>query len=152
KLRESLAGAGKPLPEIDRDSLRQLDAELVSRLGLCSLGGFKSIGRSPLSVAISLSDIRKFLECPLQGWASVMLRLREDEDEDASQRLDEHFVTGRLREVGLLRTVFLDAVQNNCDGSIPDAFKPYYDKRARFLALQGRLPVGLFGEVEARRH
>jgi exodeoxyribonuclease V gamma subunit len=152
KLRESLAGQGKGLPELKRDSLRQLDSKLARRLGLCSLDGDKLSAARRRRLDISLSDIRRFLECPLQGWARVMRRLREDEDEDESQRLDEHFVTGRLRETGLLRAVFLDAVQSNCEGSSPDAFKPYYDKRAKLLAHQGLMPVGLFGEVEERRH
>jgi exodeoxyribonuclease V gamma subunit len=152
KWRESLVGQSKGLSEIPRDSLRHLDPRLASRLGLCSLDGFKETGRRAGRLAIALSDIRRFLECPLQGWARVMLRLREDEEEDESQRALEPFASGRLRETTLLRTVFLDAVQNNCAGSSPDAFKPYYDQRARVLALQGLLPVGLFGEVEERRH
>jgi len=151
-LRESLASQGKELPEIKRDSLRRLNPELASRLGLCSLDGSKASARPRNAVPVSLSDIRKFLECPLQGWARVMLRLHEDEEEDESQRSDEHFVTGRLRATGLLRAVFLDAIQNNCEGSIPDAFKPYYHKRARILAHQGLMPAGLFGEVEERKH
>ncbi len=151
-LRESLAAHAQGLREIKRDSLRQLKPELASRLGLCSLDGSKSSDMLRRAVPVSLSDIRKFLECPLQGWARVMLRLHEDEEEDESQRADEHFVTGRLRETGLLRAVFLDAVQGNIDGSSPDAFKPYYHKRAQLLAHQGLMPVGLFGEVEERRH
>ncbi len=152
KLRESLAGEGQKLPEIQRESLRQLNSEPGSALGLCSLDPSNSSDRRQRRVSISLSDIRRFLECPLQGWARVMLRLREDEDEDESQRLDEHFVTGRLGEIGLLRAVFLDALENNCEGSPPDTFKPYYDKHARLLARRGLLPVGLFREVEERRH
>ncbi|MGO9465304.1 MAG: exodeoxyribonuclease V subunit gamma [Isosphaeraceae bacterium] len=152
ELRRSLPGHGKALPEIKRESLRQLDSGLASRLGLCPLDGSKSSAGSRRSVPVSLSDIRKFLECPLQGWARVMLRLHEDEEEDESQRFDEHFVTGRLRETGLLRAVFLDAIQNNCEGSIPEAFQPFYRKRAQVLVHQGLLPVGLFGEVEKRKH
>jgi exodeoxyribonuclease V gamma subunit len=153
KLRESLAASqGGRLMELKRDSLRQLDSNLANRLGLCSLDGAKTSAERGRRLAISLSDVRKFLECPLQGWARVMLRLNEDDDEDESQRLDEHFVTGKLREIGLLRAVFLDAVQANCEGSSPDAFKPFYDRRAAILARQGLSPVGLFGEVEERRH
>jgi len=125
---------------------------VASRLGLCSLDGTKTSDRHGRVLAISLSDFRRFLECPLQGWARVTLRLREDEEEDETQRVDERFVTGRVGETGLLRAVFLDAIQNNCAESSPEAFKPYYEKRAQLLAHQGLMPVGIFGEIEECRH
>jgi exodeoxyribonuclease V gamma subunit len=152
EVRKAFAGSGQELPELSRSALRGVDPALASRLGLCLVDGQKSTGRGLRRLAVSLSDIRKFLECPLQGWARVMLRLREDDDEDESQRLDEHFVTGRMRESGLLRAVFLDALQDNCGGSSPDMFRSYYAKRAKLLAQQGFSPVGVFGDVEERRH
>jgi exodeoxyribonuclease V gamma subunit len=154
RLRESLAERSKQSLSMNRDFLRQLGSELANWLGLCPIEGSSTVakGRDALPIPISMTDIRRFLECPLQGWARVMLRLREEDDEEETQREDEHFATGRLRETGLLRNVFLAGLQANGQGSSPEAFESLYAERAKLLARQGLLPVGLFGEVEKRRH
>ncbi len=96
--------------------------------------------------------MRQFLLCPLQGWARLMLRLREDEEEDESARLDEPFATGRLGETGLLREVFFDAISRSIRGNVSEVFASLYDSRAESRARRGLMPVGLFGDVERRRH
>jgi exodeoxyribonuclease V gamma subunit len=152
QLRSDLRALAKGPPRFTNEVLRRFNPQFVEWLGLCPLNVAETGAAPRRGLAVSLSDIRRFLECPLQGWARVMLRLREDEEEDESQRQHEHFVTGRLRETGLLRSVFLAAIQSDLGESGPDAFKPFYAERAKLLADQGLMPVGLFGEVERRRH
>jgi exodeoxyribonuclease V gamma subunit len=105
---------------------------------------------------VSLRQIRQFLECPLQAWARLALRLAEDEEEDESAREDEPFATDRLSETILLRDVFLDALTSgrlDADEHTGwSVFEPFYDTRARSLARTGAMPVGLFRTIEARRH
>jgi exodeoxyribonuclease V gamma subunit len=103
-------------------------------------------------LAVSLRDIRRFLECPLQGWARLMLRLREDQEDDPASREDEPFVTGRLSATLLLRDVFLDAFGAKWDGDDQAALEALYHARADALARTGVMPAGLFREADRRRH
>jgi exodeoxyribonuclease V gamma subunit len=103
---------------------------------------------------VSLRQVRQFLECPLQGWARLALRLAEDAEDDAAVREDEPFATDRLSETVLLREVFLDALAaGRLEGNEEwPAFEPFYNTRAAALARTGAMPVGLFRAVEQRRH
>jgi exodeoxyribonuclease V gamma subunit len=107
---------------------------------------------------VSLRQVRQFLECPLQGWARLALRLAEDAEDDTAVRQDEPFATDRLAETVLLREVFLDALaagrlegEGEGAGDWP-AFEPFYNARAGALARAGAMPVGLFRAVEQQRH
>ena len=102
--------------------------------------------------AVSLRHIRQFLECPLQGWARLMLGLREDEDGDPASREDEPFVTGRLPASILLREVFLNALDAGCLAGGWPALEPLYNLKAEALARSGVMPVGLFREADRRHH
>ena len=104
----------------------------------------------PLQVA--LRHVRQFLECPLQGWARLMLQLREDEDGDSASREDEPFVTGRPYETVLLREVFLEALRGGALDGGWSALEPFYTTKAEALARSGVMPVGLFREADRRRH
>jgi exodeoxyribonuclease V gamma subunit len=103
-------------------------------------------------LAVSFRDLRYFLECPLQGWARVMLRLREDEEKDEAKREDEPFKTERASETVLLREVFLDALGRGIRDEDPKVLVSLYDLRTQSRARRGLMPVGLFSEVERRRH
>jgi len=151
-LRSSLSMHTRGSPQLARGSIHQLDSQLADWLRLCPLDIDKAGAEPKRRLAVSLSDIRQFLECPLQGWARFALRLREDEEDDEDLREDEHFVTGRLRETGLLRQVFLAAIEQGIGGQGPAAFEPLYDPLVESRARRGLAPVGLFGEVERRRH
>lgn len=107
--------------------------------------------RAERRLAVSLRDLRRFLECPMQGWARLMLRLREDED-DTSVRQDEPFATTRLVETQLLRGVFLDALAAPSAADDPTALAALYEPRADALARTGVMPVGLFRAADRRRH
>jgi exodeoxyribonuclease V gamma subunit len=148
KLRDDCKGSLQLTPR----SLYEFNEPLRDWLGLCPIVGAKHDRSAKRRLEVSLSDLRQFLRCPLQGWARLMLRLREDEEEDEAARLDERFATGRLGETGLLREVFFDAMSRDIRGNVSDAFATLYDSRAEWRARRGLMPVGLFGEVEQRRH
>jgi exodeoxyribonuclease V gamma subunit len=154
RLRRSLDEAGKGLPCFSVQSLRRLDSSLADWLGLCPLGGgMPAAGAAGAPrITLALSDLRRFLECPLQGWARVMLRLHEDDEDDEAAREDEPFASGRLRETMLLRAVFLEALQDHLAGHDGRALEAIYNQRAEAYAERGWMPVGLFGEAESRRH
>jgi exodeoxyribonuclease V gamma subunit len=151
KLRSELRTSTGGAPRLQSGDLRQLDPELSEWLGLCPLDVAAAVAPRQLHPAVSLSDIRRFLECPLQGWARVMLRLPEEEADDG-QRQDERFASGPLIETGLLRSVFLASIQRGKASSGQELIESVYDAHCRRLANSGQMPVGLFGEVERRRH
>jgi len=96
-------------------------------------------------VTLYLSTLRRFLECPMQGWASAMLGLSSPDDDPADLE-EESFEISKLLETGLLRQVFYEA---SAQGLNP---ADLYEERAARLRLQGKIPVGHLGQVIASRH
>ena len=96
-------------------------------------------------ISLSLSVLRRFLECPMQGWASAMLGLTEVEEDPADQE-EEDFEINRLTETMILSDVFYNAAAT---GSDPE--KLYREKSTR-LRLAGQIPVGTLGKVIEKRH
>jgi exodeoxyribonuclease V gamma subunit len=94
---------------------------------------------------LSHSTLRRFLECPMQGWAAAMLGLTETE-EDLADREEEDFEVDRLIETVLMREVFAESLSS---GESPEEL---YRKRIERLRLAGRIPVGELGRVIERRH
>jgi exodeoxyribonuclease V gamma subunit len=148
-------------PEMTPERIWSLDRSLRRWLRLephepAAGGGTGTAPGRTLPQEVSLRQVRQFLECPLQGWARLSLRLAEDQEDDEAVREDEPFTTARLSETVLLRDVFLDALTAGCldgDGEIDwPAFESYYSARAEALARAGAMPVGLFRTIEQRRH
>ena len=79
-LRKSLRNHCNGMPQLTPDSLRNLDNSIVTWLGLCPIVGGRD--ESSRRLAVSFRDLLAFLKCPLQGWAKLMLRLRQDNDEE----------------------------------------------------------------------
>ena len=96
-------------------------------------------------ISLTLSVLRRFLECPMQGWASAMLGLTEIEEDQADQE-EEDFEINRLTETMILNDVFYNAAST---GSDPE--KLYREKSTR-LRLAGQVPVGSLGRVIEKRH
>src|SRR5205807_10048489 len=94
-LRRSLQTHLGRLPCLSPEELRGLDTGLGDWLGLCPLPGPADTPQAG-TIAVSFAAVRRFLECPLQGWAGVQLGMREEELEDALVREDEHFATPAL--------------------------------------------------------
>jgi hypothetical protein len=98
---------------------------------------------------LTLADLRRFLECPLQASARVLLPLGDDDDaaDDAEAALREHerLDESRLRTIPFLREVLLGAP---AEQPLADA----YDRAAALAVLDGTLPSGLFGLALRERH
>ena len=89
---------------------------------------------------VSLSALRQFLECPLQGSARFVLRLRED-DADLLAREDEVFRASASDRARLLRAAFRDGGD-----------RAAYDEAAHRFELKGSRPTGAFGDAERQLH
>jgi exodeoxyribonuclease V gamma subunit len=109
-------------------------------------------------IPVSISMLRKFLECPLQGSARAYLKLREDEsEEDLLARENETLETGVIPRIMLLRAAFLEGIgeisgKELSEKQREDAFARAYDRRAAILELEGKLPTGPFGAAERDKH
>jgi len=152
KLRDALREHCKGPPRLTLDLLRQLNPRLAGWLGLYSLDGGEASAAPLQSESVSFRDLRRFLECPLQGWARWRLQLPEDEEEDEAAREDEPFAMDRLGETVLLREVFLDALGRDMQSGDATLFEPLYDPRVESRTRRGLMPVGVFGSAERRRH
>lgn len=98
-------------------------------------------------VSLSFSVLRRFLECPMQGWASALLGLNEVGD-DPADREEEDFEINRLTEIMLLSDLFYQVVAG---GDSSETDKLYRERLVR-LRLAGQIPAGALGEVIRKRH
>ena len=103
---------------------------------------------------LTLADLRRFLECPLQGSVRVLLPMRgEDDAEDeaeAALRERENLGDLRVQTVPLLRDLFARALDA---GATDDAaLAERYDAATAGLRLDGTLPSGVFGAVLRVHH
>jgi exodeoxyribonuclease V gamma subunit len=116
--------------------------------------------------APTLADLRRFLECPLQASARVLLPLGDDDDaaDDAEAALREHerLDESRMRTIPFLREVLSEVLSAHAGAGRPDggdgpaaADNPLaaaYDRAAALAVLDGTLPSGLFGRALRERH
>ena len=108
---------------------------------------------APTKVIISLTDLRRFLEDPLQGSARFRLRLREAlGDDELTDREDELFATGALPRSVQLREAMIGAVLASTVVPSSEAVAARYDEISLHEELAGRGPAGLFREAERERH
>ncbi len=138
--REATGQAATDLEELrERLSPESLEA-LRERLGAPAAPPAAAPDRSS-TVIVSLSLLRRFLECPLQGSARLLLGLDEDDDDDPTEVEDEPFALAPLELAKLLRHAFDDVVAGK---STPERA---YDEHALRLELGGVAPTGFFGRV-----
>lgn len=104
---------------------------------------------------LTLFDLRRFLECPLQASARALLPLGDEDDEaaleaEAALREHESLDEARLRTVPFLRELAAELLADPDGGD--DAIAAAYDRAAELERLGGALPDGLFGRALRERH
>jgi exodeoxyribonuclease V gamma subunit len=146
-LESHLGGVDPPAPARLVAAVDEALREPLRRsLGLLAppAGRTRLAGEGPLR--LPLGTLRRFLECPLQGHARLLLGLDDDAEEDLVAVEDERFATPAIERSGLLKGAFLDALRT---GRRPEAA---YDATVDRLRLEGRAPLGLFGAAEREKH
>ncbi len=153
------AAAGVGVAAALPSGARMWDAvpELTRILDLCALPEPAPSQRPDRTVVVSLSAIRRFLECPLQGWARILLGLRDaDDEDDVVARQDETFSATRIDTMALLRAAFGRAAGDPSaaggGGLDPARLARAYTELAFVRELQGVLPTGVFGTAERAGH
>jgi len=178
RLRETLPTPSGGQPVIDPRWLAAADPRLAEWLGMEPLPGTTSAedqktqstvtavateeARARETVSVSLAQIRRFLECPLQGWARVMLNLREEDEEDLVSREDEPFATPRLARSVLLRSVFCPPLAREDflaelanDEQLRAAgqrFEQLYAAKTDYYERKGAMPTEVFLAADRRGH
>ena len=105
---------------------------------------------------LTLFDLRRFLECPLQASARVLLPVGDDADAmaEAEAAIREHEPLDEVRAttIPFLRTVLTrllaEPEQRGDDQQLVEA----YDRAAAIKRLEGKLPDGVFGQAMRERH
>jgi exodeoxyribonuclease V gamma subunit len=124
---------------------------IAERLGLVSLPrGGKERKEREGPIQVTLTSIRRFLECPLQGSAKFALGLRDEEELDRMSLEDEAFRTAKRERVVALRRAFLRAARSFDGSNHEQMILEAYRDRAERLERRGVKPTGLFGEIESR--
>jgi exodeoxyribonuclease V gamma subunit len=109
-------------------------------------------------VELSIQNLFRFLEAPLQGWARVLLRMRDDEGEaDLLAQEDELFQTGAYEATVLLGACFLEALEKGAfkmvQGGLARApIEEVFNRRAEAFELLGKMPTAMFQEAEREHH
>jgi exodeoxyribonuclease V gamma subunit len=128
-------------------------AAIASPLGHLGMGARRD-GRRRAITTLTLTDLRRFLECPLQGSVRVLLPMRDDgdaEDEaEAALRERENLGDARMTTLPLLRELFARAIDAGATDDV--ALAERYDAAVAGLRLDATLPSGLFGAVVRSQH
>ena len=128
-------------------------AAIAPPLGQLGLGAKTDAPRRPVTT-LTLADLRRFLECPLQGSVRVLLPMRDDDDAEdeaeAALRDRENLGDARVQTLPLLRDLFGRAI--DAGASDDAALAERYDAAIAGLRLDGTLPSGVFGGVLRAHH
>lgn len=154
RLRASFRTHSGPAATMTSEALWRLEGPYRDWLGLCPpyQPQSKTVEPPTRLIEVSLREIRQFLECPLQSWARLRLRIRENANEGAADREDEPFATTTRDQTTLLRSVFHDGLQHPSGKLSTALLEALYLPRAEILARSGLMPVGLFRESDRHRH
>lgn len=94
------------------------------------------------SRGLSISNLRKFLEYPVQAWAAAVLGLQELPDDELVEHSDEPFQLDRQSRAMFLRDVFAAHV---VDPRV--SLEELYDRAVATEQIRGQFPVGVFAEA-----
>ncbi len=115
-------------------------------LGLAPLP--RPAGPAPTSptLRLSLAALRRFLECPLQGWTRAVLRLDEERAEAPATTSEEPFEPARLDETIVLRASFEESVLTG------EAWPGVYARAVDAAIARGRWPLGPLARLLEEAH
>lgn len=146
-LRETAAHLGDDWTAI-REALNAPARAVVDR----HVGGHSVPSQSPSArserITITLAQLRRFLEDPLQGSARFRLRMRDDDDSDSAEVEDEPFELPRRQRDVLLSQALTQAILAAPDAR-PDwsAVLTAWNRWAELAELAGRAPTGFFRQA-----
>ncbi|HEY4185048.1 MAG TPA: exodeoxyribonuclease V subunit gamma [Polyangia bacterium] len=109
-------------------------------------------GRMRDRYVLTLSDLRRFLTCPVQGGSQILLGLRDVEDQtEARQAADEPFGLPRSIEWTVLGDLFLRA-WTGAETPTSEALQAAYAEASQTQRLAHLFPAGPFAAATRHRH
>ncbi|QDG51754.1 exonuclease V subunit gamma [Persicimonas caeni] len=152
-LREHCRRYNVPFPELpilEKAVAEPLRNQVGAVLGTYAQPKAQAPDEDLLEVSLSFSQLRQFLESPLQASARWILGLRSDDDQDLLDVEDEVFESSYVSSLLFARDVFWETITEHAPDDNP-AFLPIYEQKARYLELKGELPTGPFHEGERKK-
>jgi exodeoxyribonuclease V gamma subunit len=139
---------GAPLPSRSEELIGALDPQIQEimrrQLRVVELPEVKGSSiREDREIRVTVSALRHYLECPLQGAARYALGMQSEEYEEPAE--DEPLELTRLDHTILLRDVF----KKGCADAAK--MRAEYERAFRVAQMTGRAPAGSFGDAAALR-
>lgn len=128
--------------------LRERGGPIADWLGLCPIPEIPPVAaEEDRAVVLTVSQLRRFLECPLQGWARTVLGLSANEEGTSGDADDEPYQTPPILEAGPLKQALVDRLRSE------DSAESFLeiDRRMRPLFLRGWTPSGVFRDAEREK-
>jgi exodeoxyribonuclease V gamma subunit len=138
----------------NRDLPRRIAAmggtpELRNRLNEL-VGGCGPLGEAepqwPSQMRITLKELRRWLECPIQGGVALRLGVKSLDESDLAELEDFPVDSSALDQWWLLRRSFWTGCAAQAD------FEPVYEQVRREKESQAKAPIGPLSQGERRRH
>ncbi|HXJ18969.1 MAG TPA: exodeoxyribonuclease V subunit gamma [Polyangia bacterium] len=151
-LRRASGGAPQlpPLAELRASLATSTWAAIAPDLGW--VGAPDGAPASRLRRPLTLTDLRRFLECPLQASARVLLPMRDEGEAaleaEAALRERESLDESRIETIPFLRELASDLLDGDDEPNVDEA----YDRAAEMKRMDGTLADGLFGRAARERH
>jgi exodeoxyribonuclease V gamma subunit len=127
-------------------------AQVAPRLGLSVVAPAPPMKKGT-RIQIALSDLRHFLEDPLQASARFALRLREEQsDDELADAQDEPFASDGLGRASRLRQAITQALLASPVVPTREELARLYHEVSLRQELASQGPAGLFRQAEAGEH
>jgi exodeoxyribonuclease V gamma subunit len=157
RMRTHLRAAGHPVPDEDGQ------LALLGHPSQAALRSELAVGEAPVNAptqlhagepgspatwarALTIGNLRGFLEHPVQAWAQAVLGLDELPDDAAEEHDDEPFHLERPKRASLLRDVFALFLREEARATAR-SLEECYLAAVTDLQLRGQFPLGVFAEA-----
>jgi len=136
---------GKPDARRLAEHLRSLPLDRQAQLDLIELPKPEP-GHQKNVIEVSLYAVRRFLECPLQGWASLKLGLTEVQN-DAILRTEDEPFSLNSQQLSHLLSDMVEFLGKESQLPSRDAWLGELARLWGDLEITGDVPTGLFGRI-----
>jgi len=143
-LRAHLRAAGHPIPDEDGQlALLAHPTQVGLREALAVGDALPAAPATRSSRPLTISNLRGFLEYPVQAWAQAVLGLDELPDDASEEHDNEPFHLERPQRAVLLRDVLATHLRTAGERPLEEC----YDAAVDDLQLRGQFPLGVFAEA-----
>jgi exodeoxyribonuclease V gamma subunit len=144
QLRAHLRAGGHPIPDEDGQLALLAHASQAALREALAVGDLLPPGPpNTSSRPLTISNLRAFLEYPVQAWAQAVLGLDELPDDAIEEHDDEPFHLQRPKRAGLLREVLALHLRSHGERPLEECYRAAVSD----LQLRGQFPLGVFANA-----